>query len=468
MLEPWHLPGLEAVSAGDTSGGAWHSGTTAAGVSFRTPRLDAVSAGKVAESVGRAALRARAERSLEEVIDGVARAAARLVDPAGETGRRTQETLAQGLGWSIPTVAETLRGMAAAWTQQALTGLVSSELGDPACLERFRPDPARADRLRRAIGPPLQLVVHAGNVPGVAVTAVIRGLLVRSGILNKAPADEPALVSRFARCLAEVDELLGRCVGSTWWPADEVPPAWEEWVRRSGKVVVYGGQEAVEGIRRRVPGDKDVVAYGPRLGVGVVLPDAPGGAAAALARDVCAYDQQGCVSPRIVYVIAARADGFADELAEALGRETQRLGVAQPGSGEATAIREARAAWEFGGYRAGGGARTLGHDTDLSWTVLLGDRPGCEAEALLRVIYVYPAPGVAEVIRELEPLSGRIQALGYWGEKFLDELGEGAALLGACRVAPFGSLAWPPADWRHEGRYQLLPLINWTDLELPK
>jgi hypothetical protein len=26
-------------------------------------------------------------------------------------------------------------------------------------------------------------------------------------------------------------------------------------------------------------------------------------------------------------------------------------------------------------------------------------------------------------------------------------------------------MAWPPADWRHDGRMQLMPLLRWTDFE---
>ena len=36
---------------------------------------------------------------------------------------------------------------------------------------------------------------------------------------------------------------------------------------------------------------------------------------------------------------------------------------------------------------------------------------------------------------------------------------------GVARVAPVGGMAWPPADWRHNGQMQLQPLLNWTDFE---
>jgi acyl-CoA reductase-like NAD-dependent aldehyde dehydrogenase len=353
------------------------------------------------------------------------------------------------------------------WTLDAIDALLCQELGDPGYLDGFRPDPADPSRRRRAAGPPLLLVVHAGNVPGVAVTATVRGLLARSGVLCKVPAAEPGLLTAFARSLAQEDELLARCVAATWWPIDEPAPEWTEWENSAGKVVVYGGRKAVEGIRSRVAGHREIVVYGPGLGVGVVLPPADvSAAAAALARDVCAYEQQGCVSPRMVYVAGAGAACFAQGLAEALDAETKRLGISAPETRDAAAIRSARVAWELEGYEAETERAVLGAD-DLSWTVLADEEAGAGSEALPRVVYVYRVDDLDELIEILAPLEGCIQSVGYAGEEGLGRLAEAAARLGVSRIAPFGDMAWPPADWRHEGKHQLLPLVNWTDLELP-
>ena len=66
----------------------------------------------------------------------------------------------------------------------------------------------------------------------------------------------------------------------------------------------------VEAVRASLPADTDLVSYGPKTGVAVVLPEASAGAARELARDICAYDQQGCVSPRLVYVVGESTRPF--------------------------------------------------------------------------------------------------------------------------------------------------------------
>lgn len=469
-----HLPGLDVAERDGE-----RTGRTPSGRSFEVPRLGSDAAGQVASAVREAALRARRERTLEQVIQACARAGHRLADPDTPGGREAEKLLAEELGWTSELVRETMRGMAGLWEEEALAATVREELGDPALLEGWvEASPARPGspsgpaegrrRRRRATGPPLLFLVHAGNVPGVAVTAAIRGLIVRSGVLCKAPADEPGLLAAFARELAREDELLGRCLATTWWPGGRAAAEERTWVDRAGTVVLYGGEEAARAVRRRVDPATELVIYGPRVGLGVVLRDAAeaGEGSAPLAADVCAYEQAGCVSPRVVYVVAEDPMPWARRLAAALEEETSRLPRPEPGPAEAAAVRSARARAEFRGYaRADGRPRVLADDRGMAWTVLVGGDPAPRTEGLRRVVRVHAVESVGDLGPLLSPLEGRIQALGYAGREGLDGLAELAHRLGVARLAPFGTVAWPPADWRHDGRHQLLPLLRWTDRE---
>ncbi len=461
----WHLPGL-----GDPFAGGEREGRTPAGTPFRAPRLPSAEASRVAAGVRSAALEARRERTVEQVAASASRAALRLADPGSEAGARATALLEAELGWSEGLARETLEGMAGVWEEEVLLGTLRAELGDPAVLDGWvdAPLPGGGSRRRRASGPPLLFVIHAGNVPGVAVTAALRGLLVRSGVLCKTPASEPGLLALFARELERVDPLLGRSLAVTWWPGGAAPEEADAWAGRAGKVVLYGGEEATESVRTRLPSGTDLVAYGPRVGIGVVLPDAArsGEGARELARDVCAYEQAGCVSPRVVYVVGADPVGWAGELAEGLEAETSRVSPPTPGPGEAAAVRSLRAEAEFGGYAGDPGApEVLADGEGLAWTVLAGGDPAPRTRGLPRVVRVPGVGSLEELEERLGPLEGRIQALGHAGREGREALADLAHRLGVARAAPFGRVAWPPADWRHDGRHQLLPLIRWTDWE---
>ncbi len=463
MLEAWHLPGLDPPPT------EWLESRSRAGTAFRAPALTAAQARSVASSVRSAALEARASRSTHEVIEAITRAAGRLSAHEPE-GMAARELLRVELGWSESLVAETLEGMSRTWTSEALAGLVESELGGAGILDGFVTDTRWAGqgrRSRRALGPPVVLQVLAGNVPGVAITATIRALLVRSGVLCKLPGSEPGLLPLFARVLTDEDPLLGRCIAATWWAGDSFPVAWREWAKWAGRTVVYGGSMTVEEVRRSLPANTDLVTYGPKTGIGVVLPDGPLSAVTALARDICAYDQQGCVSPRLVYVVGDSTRPFVERLAAALEEQTRTQPPPEATAAEAVAIRAARAAFEFAGYESGR-SRVVSPGESLAWTILSSEDPAIRAESLPRVVWVHRVQDLKALEDALQPLEGHIQTLGYSGAEELQNLAALAARLSVSRIAPFGSMAWPPADWRHEGKHQLLPLINWTDFEIPE
>jgi len=463
MLEAWHLPGLTGAPA------EWMEGRTRTGTRFRAPVLSAAEAGSVADAVLQATLAARRERTVEQIVNEIARAAARLTEE-GLDATTARELLRAELGWSEELSRETLEGMGRAWTVESLTRLVESEFSSFAVLDGFVTDPGwrgAGRRSRRAIGPPVVLQVLAGNVPGVAITATIRALLVRSGVLCKLPESEPGLLPLFARLLAEQDPILGRAVAATWWPGGSFPAIWREWTKWAGAAVVYGGEHTLESVRAALPPDTEIITYGPKTGVAVVLPDSPAGAATELARDICAYDQQGCVSPRLVYVVGESVLAFVLTLAAALEEHTGTNPPPDPSEEEAVAIRAVRTAFEFGGYEHGRTSVEAPGDA-LTWTILIGDDDSVRTESLPRVVWVRSSPSVTSLEDVLRPLEGRIQTLGYAGTDGLEKLAEVGTRLRVGRVAPFGSMAWPPPDWRHDGRNQLLPLVNWTDFEVPE
>lgn len=468
----WHLPGLEldgalpapsGVETADRFSSEWHETRTASGFPVRTPRLSAGQASAVAETVRAAALEARTVRTHADVLRTISSAALRLSDASDDVGREAALLLSRELGWSLEAARETLVGMSREWTDDALSSLIRSEIGDPALLDRFVPDPVRDGRLRTAVGPPVVFQIHAGNVPGVPVTGALLALLARSGVLAKTGADEPGLLPLFARSLAETDPLLASCVAATWWPGEDPPPAFDRWVKAARKVLVYGGDVAVRAVRRQVPPDVELVVYGPRLGIAVFLPDAPAEAAALLARDACAYEQRGCVSPRIAFVIGANPLVLSDLVAAGMEDEAARVAPPPVSETEAVALRSARAECEFAGLEDGS-TRVWG-PPDLSWTVLAHRDAGIDSEALPRAVWVYGVRSVESLDSLLGPLEGRIQSIGYAGSEGEDDLVRLAARLGVSRICSLGDMAWPPPDWRHEGRHRLLPLLTWTDWE---
>ncbi|HET8656845.1 MAG TPA: acyl-CoA reductase [Longimicrobiaceae bacterium] len=466
MISVFHLPALPGVQTDPWRQGAPGAEDPGLRVARLTPELLATQVRAL-----RAAREAHlAERPVAEVVRAVDRVAVRLLDHGDELRRDAEARLPALTGSSPEMVRFVLDRMAADWRAERLTGLLRAEFDDPGVLDGFRP--RRGGGRTRAYGPRLTMHVCSGNVPGVAVTSVIRSLLVKSAALVKTAAGEPLLAALFARGLAEADAGLGECLAVTHWPGGESAL---ESVALEGAdaVIVYGGRDAVESLRSRTPSGVRFLGYGHRLSFGVVAREAlAGGGAADLARaaalDVATFDQQGCVSPHLFYVeeggeLSPRE--WTATLADALARVEADLPRSALAPEESSAIRQLRGEVEFAAL-VGGGAALHAPAGGTAWTAIFDPEPAFAASCLNRVVRVKPVSRLDEVgdlVRSLAPV---LQSVGVAGPADrLEPLADALGRLGASRITPIGRMAWPPPDWHHDGLPPLRTLVRWCDWE---
>jgi hypothetical protein len=316
----------------------------------------------------------------------------------------------------------------------------------------------------RALAPPLGLHVFAGNVPGVSVTSVVRALLVRSAVLGKSAAEEPVLAPLFARLLADADPAVGECVAVTWWRGGDAALE-EAALMHAGLVVHYGGEEAIASLRGRARPGTRFVEHGPRISFAVVRPGAAAaGSAADLASAVATFDQQGCVSPQLAWVIGSSADAIA--FAAAVADSLRELAVSLPRGrlepGEAAAIRELRTRAEF----RGGDDVALFVDDTMAWTVVVDTDPVVEGSCLNRTLIVKAVDSLDTLIARLRPIARYLQTVGLAGfDAETEAVATALATAGATRITTLAAMPWPPATWHHDGRGPLRELVRWVDLE---
>lgn len=418
----------------------------------------------------RAAGRALAERPVDEVVQAVDAAAARLLDPDDPIRRDADRLLRAATGYSPEMATLVLDHMATDWMAGPTQRLLRAELGDAAVLDRFTTvDPHRQVR---AYGPRLAFHVFAGNVPGVAVTSLIRTLLVKSPSLGKLASGEPVLPVLFARALHSVDPDLARALAITYWPGGSAE-AEDRALEAADVVVVYGGPEPVAAFRGRVGAHHRLVVHGPRFSVGLVGneslddPDLPD----RVARAVATFDQQGCVSPHAIWVedpARDRIDAFADALAESLQRLETALPRGRVSTGEAATIQQQRGAAEMRGHARGGHGlpvRVLA-PAGTAWTVVLDHEPTPQASCLNRFVFVHPVDSLDQAPALLAPTGHQLQSVAIASTpERRAHLAHSLAHIGAARVTSFERVPWPPPEWHHDGRGPLRELLRWVDLE---
>ena len=462
MIDAFHLP---ALSHPPTT--TWSFGRDADAFQVRVPRLTPALLREQVRALAEAREAHLARRPVGEIVEVIDRVAARLLDPADELRVTAERALPGITGYSPPMIRRVLDRMAADWRSGPLRDLLRAEFGDPRVLDGFLPDPRRQARVA-AFGPRLAAHVFSGNVPGVAVTSLVRSLLVKAATLGKTATGEPLLAALFARGVAETDAGLGRCIAVTYWAGGD-----EEMERaaleHADAVVAYGGAEAVSSVRARTPSTARFLGYGPKVSFGVVGRDRlseerAADAACSAALDASTFDQQGCVSPHLFYVeeggeVGPRAWAalLAREM-EAVERQLPRGALAP---GEASAIRQLRAEAEFGH-----GTELFASREGTAWTVIYDPDPAFAPSCLNRVVRVKPVTSLRDVPRLVAHVGPLLQTVGLTADS-----GDGQALaaelgrLGASRVVPLGRMAWPPPAWHHDGHPPLRDLVRWCDLE---
>ena len=402
------------------------------------------------------------------VVRAVDMAARRLLDPNEAERHHVLRSLHAISGFSEAMAGHVLDRIAQDWRTPALEQLLTDELGGHDALESFAH--TSEGRRVRAVAPPLGLHVLSGNVPGIGVTSIVRALLVRSAVLAKSAAGEPALTPAFARLLAQADPEVGACVAVTYWRGGETSIE-DAVLERVGLVVHYGNDQAIAALRARAPARVRFIEHGPHISFALIDASGAGAslehAARDLARATALFDQQGCVSPQLAFVIGSRAQArhIAGATAAALDDLQTELPRGRLSPAEAAAIRELRTRAEFDAI--GGGSTELWCPPHLHFTVILSADDRFEGSCLNRTLLIKNVPDLTTLISRIEPFGSLLQTVGIAGFHADSMIRAAAALAdaGVTRVTAIADMPWPPPGWHHDGRGPLRELIRWVDLE---
>jgi hypothetical protein len=408
--------------------------------------------------------------SVRRVVDVVDRVAGRFLDPADELRVRALDTMGGFAGFSAPMSEVVLDGMARSWMREGLWDLLRSEFPDPEVLDGFRPGPAGDET--RALGFPLAFHLGAGTVPGVATTSMIRSLLVKSAVILKPGLGDIPLPVLFAHGLEEEDPGLARCVAVLYWPVDESDRT-ETVLRETDVAVVYGNDETVEWVQRRIPPQTPLRAYRHRMGFGLVGREALEGPSAAVASarsaalSVALFDQRGCVSPH-AFLVETGGGVSPEEWTVLLGDALREVEATLPSGDlsleDGVAVQQVRGDAELA---EGLGEGTVHHGGEgAPWTVLYVPGGVMEPSCLNRTVRVLPLKGLGEALQILEGWSPYLQTVGVSGlGDRLPELADGLARLGVSRITKLVGMPWPRPWWHHDGTGPLRDLVRWTDWE---
>ena len=189
--------------------------------------------------------------------------------------------------------------------------------------------------------------------------------------------------------------------------------------------------------------------------------------ASEVAGSVAFFDQRGCVSPQVVYVLEGGeidARGFASLLAEGLRTLEDHLPGGALDGLESSMVHQVRGTAEL--LAASGSGVEVHQGGDASWTVVFDPGEARLPYCVGRVVRVKPVPTWKRIVALLAPMAAHLQTVGVAGLGDQTEaVAEALARAGATRVTGFAEVPFPPPWWHHDGQGPLAALVRWVDLE---
>ena len=388
------------------------------------------------------------------VLDGLASALALWRGSDGYAARAAHD-LGQHNGQSADMLRFGLERFLNAHSRDALAAWLADSRVEAARRAAARRPDGQAPSLALLRGPRVIAQILAGNVAGLGIAAAVEGLLARSAVLLKAASGDPVTPRLFKESLDRAAPKLGQAIVVRTWSGGDARVE-DEVFSRVDFVVASGGEEMMAALHDRLKTPH--LIYGPRVSIGVVgmgWHSAPESWWEEVVREIVLWDQQGCLSPRILFV-AGDQKRFARRLAEAM-KHWETVWPARPrGAAESSAVHGFRSPYQM----AGGTDAGCIEPGNTAWTVVWDPDPTLDAGPPLRVVRVTPRIGIRAMNSLLSKNRGRVQGMGT---AFLASHG-----LGWRRVAESGEVPWtspltsiqePPAGWRADGRSGLTELL---------
>ncbi|MFO1476455.1 MAG: acyl-CoA reductase [Verrucomicrobiota bacterium] len=416
-----------------------------------------------------------AHRSTREMADILCGVAESWLDAASPFRNLALELGPAATRFSRATLEAGIDSFFRRWTPENVNALLTQELGHSKRLDEVASDPAeqRQGRGSIATGPELAVHIAAGNLPDPAWMSLATGLLTRSAQFVKCASGTSLLPRLFAHSIYDAEPKLGACLEIAEWRGGQETGLEQALFDEADLVTATGSDETLAAVRRVLPTRVRFLGYGHKVSFGYAAAGSLSGfqakkTVAHAAADVAAWDQQGCLSPHVIYVEhggSVTAELFAEMLAAELDRREalQPRGTLSPE--EAAAIASRRSFYEVRAAHSPD-TRSWQSPGSTAWTVVYEADARFQASCLNRFIYVKGVVDLDEALRGADAIRGKVSTVGLAAPaEQREEMARRLARWGATRVCPLGRMQQPPLTWRHDGRPALGDLVIWTDVE---
>ncbi|WP_096550135.1 acyl-CoA reductase [Ureibacillus thermosphaericus] len=425
---------------------------------------------RVIDTVKRESAEILKSLSVSTVVDIIGYVTEQFLDRSSSYRQQAEKLLPIVTGYDEEVIRLGLTSFLKTFRKHELQRFLVEDLGNPLLLDHFQP--RAKGGFSKAIGPELITHVWAGNVPALPIWSFVSGLLVKAGNIGKVSSSEPLFAGWFAKALAEAEPSLANCFAVVWWKGGDEKR--EKMIfEKSNLVIGYGNNETLQALKKQVPITTRFLPFGHKVSFGIISKSALDAHKAwriahQAALDVIRYDQQGCYSPHLFYVQKGGKVSpveFARLIAGELENFEKRYPRRKLSMEESVALASWRQKEEMSTFTATG-KEVLGTSTH-QWTVVYEEEEKVfTASPLNRVIRVISFEKLEDILPYIKPYRSFLQTIGMAATpKELFHWAELLANVGVTRITALGKMTSPEAGWHHDGRFNLLDLIQMVDIE---
>jgi phenylacetate-coenzyme A ligase PaaK-like adenylate-forming protein len=310
---------------------------------------------------------------------------------------------------------------------------------------------------------PIGFLVHIAptNAINVPFLSLIEGLLAGNVCFVKTGGSEPIYPQLCAHALLDCDAsgTLAPFLYFAQIPSRRLDLL-KALVAHTDGIAVWGGEEAISGLRAIAPSHARVIEWGPKISFAYVARESlalEDSQLERLARECCLMEQQACSSPQVVYAETDDAQElarFAARFAAVLDRVSASMPRQAPAQAERAEITKVVEIARLESCLSESQTRVI-ESRDGSWRVLVESKEALRASPLFRTVWVKPLVR-SRILRFLRPLRHYLQTVGLaCGRESLGELSRLFFSAGVLRLMPLGEMLSGYMGEPHDGVYAL-------------
>ncbi|MDA3835766.1 MAG: hypothetical protein PF495_20535 [Spirochaetales bacterium] len=353
-----------------------------------------------------------------------------------------------------------------------ILGAMDRDLGNHMALDGFVYNEHLADHTR-CFGPKMVAGILTANVPGLSYLPMVRSLMVKAPFIAKLASDEPLFGPAWVQSVERIEPQLGQCVALCHWQGENRILE-EALFTPCETVILYGGENTIHSLRKRIGGHKRIIEHGHKIGVLLVDTTSLNNAdnakdlAKRIAQDIAVFDQRACIAPQIAYV---EQNGIIDpaSLCALIEDALLQLETSLPPS-TLSVDTGATLAMERNLARFKSAQNTNFHLFEKGCaTLVLDPDPSFNSVLPTRFLRVCPVQSLREVLPLLEPVGTYLQNVGIeTDEETRYELADKLGSFGVSRITRPGLMHKPSMLWKHDGISSFSELVRRVDMEMKR